>query len=66
MRRFGIDRCGALASIAIGPISYNHVQTCFSHNWDAGTGLIGLDFLQNFNFTLDYPDGKIVMYKRGR
>jgi predicted aspartyl protease len=63
---YEIDRCGWIASIALGPIEYKHVHTCFSGNMDPGDGLLGLDFLQNFNFTLDYPDGKIVMYKRAR
>jgi hypothetical protein len=60
--RFSTAReCAVLTARRGSPSGRCITTTCFSHNWEDGTGL----FMQHFDFTLDYPDGKIVMYKRG-
>jgi predicted aspartyl protease len=74
-RRFrGVDgsaeapsRCVRLNEIQVGPYRYQKAAACFAANavFDPDGGLLGFDFLQHFNWTFDYPHGKIVLTPNG-
>lgn len=60
--------CGRITSIEIGTIKYGNVPTCFGdykifgHNG----GIIGLDFLKQFDLTFDYPDSALYLTPLGK
>ncbi|MBV9439106.1 MAG: aspartyl protease family protein, partial [Candidatus Eremiobacteraeota bacterium] len=59
-----IEHCGRLTSLALGPIVYRPVPACDSESFARNDVLVGLDFMKNFNYVFDYPDGIIVMTPR--
>jgi predicted aspartyl protease len=74
-RRFrGVDgigdapsRCVRLNEIQVGPYRYQKAAACFAGStiFDPDGGLLGFDFLRHFNWTFDYPHGKIVLTPNG-
>ena len=66
----GSDRakCVRLNEIQIGPYRYQKALSCFAPNdaFGAEGGLIGFDFLRHFNWTFDYPHGKLVLTPNGQ
>lgn len=61
---YEIQRCGRLQSLALGPINYRPVPACDSPSYSRNEMLVGLDFMKNFNYVFDYPDGIVVMMPR--
>ena len=61
-------RCVRLNEIQIGPYRYQKALSCFAPNdaFGAEGGLIGFDFLRHFNWTFDYPHGKVVLTPNGQ
>lgn len=59
-----IEHCGKLQSLALGPINYRPVPACDSPSYGRNEILVGLDFMKNFNYVFDYPDGIVVMTPR--
>ena len=59
--------CARLNLIAVGPYRFENSLTCFADPavFGANGGLVGFDFLQHFNWTFDYPDGKLVLTPNG-
>ena len=60
-------RCVRLNEIMIGPYRYQKALSCFAPNDAFGVdgGLIGFDFLRHFNWTFDYPHGKVILTPNG-
>ncbi len=60
--------CSRIGNMSVGPVRYEHVLTCFGSDreWGSKGGLVGFDFLRHFNWTFDYPDGKLVLTPNGR
>ncbi|MDP9107330.1 MAG: retroviral-like aspartic protease family protein [Candidatus Eremiobacteraeota bacterium] len=60
-------RCVRLNEIQVGPYRYQKALSCFAPNdtFGADGGLIGFDFLRHFNWTFDYPHGKVVLTPNG-
>jgi predicted aspartyl protease len=56
--------CGQIGSVNIGPINYSNTAVCFTDSLPPGDSLIGIHFIEKFNLTFDYPDGKIIMQPR--
>jgi predicted aspartyl protease len=56
-------KCVRLNEIMIGPYRYQKALSCFAPNDAFGLdgGLIGFDFLRHFNWTFDYPHGKVIL-----
>jgi predicted aspartyl protease len=61
-------KCVRLNEIQIGPYRYQKALSCFAPNdaFGAEGGLIGFDFLRHFNWTFDYPHGKLVLTPNGQ
>jgi hypothetical protein len=59
-----IEHCGRLGALDLGPISYKPVPACDSEFETRNEILVGLDFMKNFNYVFDYPDGIMVMTPR--
>jgi predicted aspartyl protease len=61
-------RCVRLNEIQIGPYRYQKALSCFAPNDAFGSegGLIGFDFLRHFNWTFDYPHGKVILSPNGQ
>ena len=61
-------KCVRLNEIQIGPYRYQKALSCFAPNDAFGSdgGLIGFDFLRHFNWTFDYPHGKLVLTPNGQ
>jgi len=59
--------CVRLNEINIGPYRYQKALSCFAPNDAFGLdgGLIGFDFLRHFNWTFDYPHGRVVLTPNG-
>jgi hypothetical protein len=55
--------CTRLNHISVGPYPYENGRVCFGPVRAFGTkgGLLGFDFLKHFNWTFDYPDGKLIL-----
>lgn len=60
-------KCSRINQLEVGPYRYQRVETCFAPAEVFGTdgGLIGMDFLQHFNWTFDYFDSKVVLTPNG-
>jgi hypothetical protein len=60
-------RCGRLPDAQVGPYKYQDAIACFVPNRIFGLegGLIGFDFLRHFNWTFDYPHGRVVLTPNG-
>jgi len=60
-------KCSRINQLEIGPYRYTRVETCFASAEVFGKdgGLIGMDFLQHFNWTFDYADAKVVLTPNG-
>ena len=60
--------CVRITRVDVGPYGYENVPICFASPKVFGKegGLVGFDFLQHFNWTFDYPDGKFVLSPNGR
>lgn len=60
-------KCSRINQLEIGPYRYQRVETCFASAAVFGKdgGLIGMDFLQHFNWTFDYLDAKVVLTPNG-
>ena len=54
--------CTRLTHISVGPYPYENGRVCFGPEraFGAKGGLVGFDFLKHFNWTFDYPDGKLI------
>jgi hypothetical protein len=59
-----IEHCGRLGALDLGPISYKPVPACDSEFETRNEILVGLDFMKNFNYVFDYPEGIMVMSPR--
>jgi predicted aspartyl protease len=61
------SKCSRINELEIGPYRYEGVETCFASAKVFGKdgGLIGMDFLQHFDWTFDYADGKVVLTPNG-
>jgi hypothetical protein len=59
--------CVRMNEIQVGPYRYQKALSCFAPNDAFGMdgGLIGFDFLRHFNWTFDYPHGKVVLTPNG-
>jgi hypothetical protein len=57
--------CGRLSQILIGPYRYENSSVCFATNIGPADGLVGFDFLRHFNWTFNYPDGKLILTPNG-
>jgi hypothetical protein len=59
--------CSKLTLISVGPIRYENSNVCFGdpNVFGPNGGLIGFDFLRHFNWTFDYPDGKLILTPNG-
>jgi hypothetical protein len=59
--------CITVPQLAIGPYAYTNPPLCFGGTNVFGNdrGLIGLDFLRHFNWTVDYPDANFVLTPNG-
>ena len=56
-----IDQCGQLDALTLGPIVYEQTRTCKSRSFAGSTGLVGLQFIKQFDkVVLDYPQSTIV------
>ncbi|HZW53586.1 MAG TPA: retropepsin-like aspartic protease [Candidatus Elarobacter sp.] len=60
-------RCVRLNEVQVGPYRYQKALSCFAPNDAFGLdgGLIGFDFLRHFNWTFDYPHGRVVLTPNG-
>ena len=60
-------RCVHFNEIQVGPYRYQKALSCFVQNDAFGLdgGLIGFDFLRHFNWTFDYPHGRVVLTPNG-
>jgi predicted aspartyl protease len=60
-------KCSRISQFEIGPYRYQRVETCFAPAEVFGKdgGLIGMDFLQHFNWTFDYAHGQLVLTPNG-
>jgi predicted aspartyl protease len=60
-------RCVRLNEVQVGPYRYQKALSCFAPNDTFGLdgGLIGFDFLRHFNWTFDYPHGRVVLTPNG-
>jgi predicted aspartyl protease len=56
--------CGQLERISMGQVSYDAAPTCMLTTQDRSESLVGFSFLKHFNYTFDYPEGKIYMSLR--
>ncbi|HET9028956.1 MAG TPA: aspartyl protease family protein [Candidatus Aquilonibacter sp.] len=56
--------CGSLDKVVIGPFVYQNNGVCLSANQSLHDGLLGFDFLKNFDYIFDYHHGTIVMIPR--
>ena len=59
--------CARLSQLLVGPYRYENSVVCFASSRVFGSdgGLLGFDFLQHFNWTFDYPEGKFVLTPNG-
>jgi Aspartyl protease len=55
--------CARINQMMVGPFRYENSKVCFGDPkaFDIDEGLIGFDFLRHFNWTFDYPEGKVVL-----
>jgi hypothetical protein len=55
--------CMRLNHMSVGPYPFENGRVCFGPERAFGKkgGLIGIDFLRHFNWTFDYPDGKLIL-----
>lgn len=60
-------KCVRLNEVQVGPYRYQKAVSCFAPNDAFGLdgGLIGFDFLRHFNWTFDYPHGRVVLSPNG-
>ncbi len=60
-------KCVRLNEVQVGPYRYQKALSCFAPNDAFGLdgGLIGFDFLRHFNWTFDYPHGRVVLSPNG-
>jgi predicted aspartyl protease len=56
--------CGQLERISMGQVSYDAAPTCMLPTLERTFSLVGFSFLKHFNYTFDYPEGKIYMSLR--
>ena len=59
--------CTRLNHMSVGPYPYENGRVCFGPVRAFGQkgGLLGIDFLKHFNWTFDYPDGKLILTPNG-
>ena len=73
MRFTGVDGrtedtdCAHVTRVSFGPINYDGPIVCFfkAKMFGSDGGIVGFDFLQRFNWTIDYPDKKFVLTPNG-
>lgn len=61
--------CGHITSIEIGTIKYGNVPACFGPYdklFGKDRGIIGLDFLKQFDLTFDYPESALYLTPLGK
>lgn len=60
-------RCVRLNEIRVGPFRYQNALSCFAPTdvFDPDGGLVGFDFLRHFNWTFDYPHGRVILTQNG-
>ena len=56
--------CGQLEKIVVGPINYDGAPTCMLPGTEREDSIVGFSLLKKFNYTFDYPEGKIYMRLR--
>lgn len=58
---YEIEQCGTLDTLTLGPIVYQTPRTCKSGSFSGNNGLVGLEFIKQFDkVVLDYPQSTIV------
>jgi predicted aspartyl protease len=57
-------QCGELARIQMGRLNYDDAPACYLPDFAENEAIVGFDLLRHFNYTFDYPEGKIVMTQR--
>ncbi|HEY5258684.1 MAG TPA: hypothetical protein VIJ12_09940 [Candidatus Baltobacteraceae bacterium] len=59
--------CVAVKRLQIGPYTYLNPETCFggTNVFGQDRGLVGMDFLRHFNWTIDYPDAIFAVDPNG-
>ncbi|HEY5258685.1 MAG TPA: retropepsin-like aspartic protease [Candidatus Baltobacteraceae bacterium] len=59
--------CITVKQMQIGPYTYTNPEACFggTNVFGQDRGLIGMDFLRHFNWTIDYPDASFVVNPNG-
>jgi len=59
--------CTRINQMKVGPYPYENARVCFGPERAFGQkgGLLGIDFLKHFNWTFDYPDGKLILTPNG-
>jgi len=57
-------QCGELARIQMGLLNYDDAPACYLPDFAENEAIVGFDLLRHFNYTFDYPEGKIVMTQR--
>lgn len=62
------SRCIRVGSMQVGPYRYATPTTCFGNPaaFQTDGALIGFDFLSHFNWTFDYPEGRLMLTPNGR
>jgi len=58
------ERCGIIAQIGVGAMTYTNPSVCFAHWVPTGETVLGYGFFRHFNATFDYQDAKIVLERR--
>ena len=54
-------RCATIGSIALGPIDYRNTFACADPELPETDVIMGYDFLRQFDYVFDYPQGIIMM-----
>ena len=60
-------KCISAENLYVGPYKYENPPVCFGGTNVFGTdgGILGLDFLRHFNWTIDYPHARFVVTPNG-
>lgn len=63
----GTGRCVVMRELYVGPYKYENPPLCFVGNnfFSDDGGLIGLDFLNHFDWIMDYPHAHVILTPNG-
>jgi len=63
----GTGRCVVMHELYVGPYKYQNPPLCFVGNnfFNDDGGLIGLDFLNHFDWIMDYPHAHVILTPNG-